>query len=303
MLPALAADTATAAAVEQHARRERVIAALVQLGAVTTPEQIRELLLTCPELATNGVAAEAELSERLNWPPEAAGLLAARGALISVLAWPVTGAGLEAAFDAFAAAREAAMTEIVQAGYQKIIWLGQHASAPDSEWDAAAAQALRLLGFGGDGRGRAMLLRRVGVAIARRPAASRTQVDWAVRYLRDSRELLLELGDGDEAASVGSDLAMALHVSDYGDVYAKMAEAEAVLRDVVAYRSQSAGQAGVLGMSMTNLAVVLLRAAQLDKRQDRVEERPACAARRCRCGRRPRILTAGPSPRATWRSP
>ena len=110
--------------------------------------------------------AEAELSERLNWPPEAAGLLAARGALISVLAGPVTGAGLEAAFDAFAAAREAAMTEIVQAGYQKIIWLGQHASAPDSEWDAAAAQALRLLGFGGDKQGSAMLLHRVGVAIA-----------------------------------------------------------------------------------------------------------------------------------------
>ena len=70
-----------------------------------------------------------------------------------------------------------------------------------------------------------------------------------------------------------------MQVSDYGDVYAKMAEAEAVLRDVVAYRSRSAGQAGMLATSLTNLAVVLLRAAQLDKRQDRSRRRPTCAAR------------------------
>ena len=109
-------------------------------------------------------------------------------------------------------------------------------------------------------------------------------MDWAVRYLRNSRELLLDLGDGDQAASVGSDLAGALQVSDYGDVYAKMAEAEAVLRDVVAYRSRSAGQAGMLATSLTNLAVVLLRAAQLDKRQDRVQE----AADLCRTALRPK---------------
>ena len=271
VLPALEADPALAAQVERNERRGRVMAALLNLGAVTKPGEIRKLLRACPELATDAVETEGELGALLDWPPEATGLIAARGALIRVLALPVTDDELEAAYEAFSAAREAATKEIVQAGFQKIIWLAEHTGAPDAEWEPVATQALRLLGFGGDQRGRAMLLHNVGTQVARRPNATQTQVDWAVQCLRDSRELWLKLGDGDQAASVGSDLAVALHAWDYGDVYAKMAEAEAVLRDVVAYHSET-GHAGMLGMAMTNLAVVLLRAAKLDQRKDRVQE-------------------------------
>jgi CHAT domain-containing protein len=271
VLSTLEADPAIAAQVERHERRGKVISALVNLGAVTAPGQVREMLRACPELATDGVEAEGELSTLLNWPPEAASLIAARGALIRVLASPVTDIELEIAYEAFSEARQAAMKEMVQAGQQKFIWLARHEGEPDATWDPVAKQALRLVGLGGDRRGKAMLLHYVGTQVAGRPNATPAQVNWGVQCLRDSRELWLMLGDSDEAAVAGSDLAAALHAGGYGDVYAKMAEAEVVLREVVAYRSE-AGQAGMLGVALTNLAMVILRAAQFDQRHDRIQE-------------------------------
>ena len=65
------ADPAIASQAASYDRRHRVMDALVRLGAVTSPGQIREALRACPELVTGGVDAEHELRSILNWPPEA----------------------------------------------------------------------------------------------------------------------------------------------------------------------------------------------------------------------------------------
>jgi CHAT domain-containing protein len=271
VLPALEADPTVTQQAARQERRSRLMAALLRLGAVTSAGQIREALRTCPELATDGVEAERELRSILRWPPEASRLADARDALIRVLESSVTDADFETAYTAFDAERRAAMTQIVQAGYDKVNWLSEHLDAPAADWDSVAAQALELLGFGGDQPGRAMLLRTVGTQVLRRRGATWPQAEWGIQCLRDSRQLWHELDDKDQEAMAGSDLVAALDAWEYGDVYAKVTEAEGVARDVIAYYAGTQRNE-LLAMAMTNLAVILLRAATLEQRHDRIQE-------------------------------
>ena len=82
------------------------MAALLNLGTVTSPEQIRAILQACPELVTDGADAERELLSALGWPPEAGRLAEARAELIRVLTSSVTDAELESAYQTFDEARE-----------------------------------------------------------------------------------------------------------------------------------------------------------------------------------------------------
>ena len=201
MLSTLEADPTIASQVAWYERRRKVMTALLNLGAVTSPGQIRETLRACPELATDGVDTQRELLSILNWPPEAARLAKARAALTRVFTPSVTDAELKVAYEAFDKERSAGITQLVEAGYGKARWLAEHLGAPAAEWDPVAAQALHLLGLGGDERGRAGLLFRVGTHVVRRPDATQAQVAWAIQCLRDSRELWHHLGDGDTEAA------------------------------------------------------------------------------------------------------
>ena len=271
VLGALEADPAIASQVARYERRRKVMAALLELSTVTSAGQIRETIRACPELVTDGAEAEPELLSLLEWPPEASRFAAARAALIGVLASPVTDAELERAYQAFDQERQAGLAQILEAGYGKARWLAEHSGAPAAEWDPVAVQALHLLGLGGDMRGRAGLLNSVGTHVVRRPDATQAQVAWGVQCLRDSRQLWHDLGDGDMEAAAGLNLASALYAWDYGDAYATAGEAEAVLREVVAYY-EGTPQTGQLAMALTNLAVVLLKAATMDQRRDRIQE-------------------------------
>jgi hypothetical protein len=102
----------------------------------------------------------------------------------------------------FGEARKTGLTQVVEAGYRKARWLDEHPAAPAQEWDPVAAQALHLLGLGGDERGRAVLLNAVGSRVARRPDATQAQVTWGIECLRDSRQLWHRLGDGDMEATL-----------------------------------------------------------------------------------------------------
>jgi tetratricopeptide (TPR) repeat protein len=271
VLATLEMDPVIASQVTWFERRRRVMRALVNLGSVTSPEQIRETLRACPELVTDGVDTERELQSTLGRPPEAAPLAEARVALMRVLTSSVTDAELERAYETFDKERTAGITQIIEAGYRKAGWLAEHLDAPAAEWDPVAAQALHLLGLGGDERGRAELLDNVGTHIARRPDATPAQVTWAIQCLRESRQMWRDLGDGDREAAGASHLAMALYAWDYGDAYATADEAEAVMREVVAHYQGTPGT-GLLAMAMTNLAVILLKAATIDQRHDRIQE-------------------------------
>ena len=271
VVSALEADPAIVSQVAWYERRRRVMAALLNLGTVTSPEQIRSILQACPELVTDGADAERELLSALGWPPEGGRLAEARAELIRVLTSSVTDAELEGAYWTFDEARKAGMTQLVETGYRKARWLDEHPGAPAQEWDPVAAQALHLLGLGGDERGRAVLLNAVGSRVVRRPDATQAQVAWGVQCLRDSRELWHRLGDGDMAATVGMNLASALYTWDYGDAYTTVGEAEAVMREVIAHY-EGTPQTGQLAMAMTNLAVILLKAAAIDERRDRIQE-------------------------------
>jgi CHAT domain-containing protein/tetratricopeptide (TPR) repeat protein len=271
VVSALEADSAIAPQVAQYERRRRVTTALLKLGLVASPGQLRETLRTCRELVTDGADVERELLSMLQWPPEAARLGEARAALIHILTSPVTDAELEGAYEAFDNERRAGITELVEAGDHKARWLTGHLGAPAAEWDPVAVQALHLLALGGEERGRAQLLFIVGSHVMRRPDATQAQVAWAIQCLRDSRELWHHLGDGNQEAAAGHQLAMALYAWDYGDAYATVREAEAVMREVIAYY-ESAAQTGLLAMAMTNLAIILLKAATTDERRDRIQE-------------------------------
>ena len=271
VLSALETDPMTASQVARYERRRRVMTALLQLGSVTSPGQIRETLRACPELVTDGADAERELLSIMEWPPEAARLAEARAALIRGLTSSVTDAELEREYEAFDKGRKAGMTQIVEAGYRKASWLAEHLGAPAAEWDQVAAQGLHLLGLGGEERGRAGLLFNVGTQIMRRPGATQAQAAWAIQCLRDSRELWHNLGDSDQEAAAGHQLAMALYAWDYGDAYATASEAEAVMREVIAHY-EGTPEPGQLAMAMTNLAIILLKAATIDERRDRIQE-------------------------------
>jgi CHAT domain-containing protein len=271
VLSVLEADPAIASQVARHERRSRVMTALLTLGSVTSPGQIRETIRACPEFATDGIAAERDLLSILQWPPEADRLAQARAALISVLTSSVTDSELETAYQAFDRGREAGMRQILEAGYDKVRWLAKHSSAPAAEWDPVAVQALHLLGLGGDQRGRAGLLFSVGTYVARRADATQDQVTWAVQCLRESRGLWHDLGDGGQEAVAASHLAMALYAWDYGDAYASACEAEAIMREVVSHYEGTA-ETGLLAMAMTNLAIILLKVAATDQHQDRIQE-------------------------------
>jgi CHAT domain-containing protein/tetratricopeptide (TPR) repeat protein len=183
----------------------------------------------------------------------------------------VTDAELERAYEAFDKERRAGIAQIVEAGYRKARWLDEHLGAPAAEWDPVAAQALHLLGLGGDEPGRAGLLFYVGTHVMRRPDATQAQVAWAAHCLRDSRELWHNVGDGDQEAAAGHELAMTLYAWDYGDAYATACEAEAIMREVIAHY-EGMPQAGQLAMAMTNLAIILLKAAMTDECRDRIQE-------------------------------
>ena len=100
---------------------------------------------------------------------------------------------------------------------------------------------------------------------------TQAQAAWAIQCLRESRELWHNLGDGDQKAAAGHQLAMSLYAWDYGDAYATAGEAEAVMREVIAHYER-APQPGQLAMAMTNLAIILLKAATMDERRDRIQE-------------------------------
>ena len=68
-----------------------------------------------------------------------------------------------------------------------------------------------------------------------------------------------------------SNLAMVLYAWDYGDAYATACEAEAVMREVVAHY-EGMPETDQLALAMTNLAVILLKAAAIDQRRDRIQE-------------------------------
>jgi hypothetical protein len=195
----------------------------------------------------------------------------ARAALIRVLSLSVTDAELEGAYEAFDNERGAGLAEILEAGHGKAHWLAEHVGAPAAEWDQIAMEALHLLGLGGDERGRAELLFNVGTQVIRRADATQAQAAWAIRCLRDSRDLWRDLGEGDQEAAAGHQLAMALYAWDYGDAYATVSEAEAIMREVMAHYER-APQPGMLAMAMTNLAIILLKAATMDERRDRIQE-------------------------------
>ena len=271
VLSAFEADPAVASQVARYERRRMVMAALLNLNAVTSPEQIRAIVQACPELVTDGADAESELLAVLGWPPEAGRLAEARAELLRVLTPSVTDAQLAGAYHTFDEGRRAGLTQLVEAGYGKARWLEEHPGASAEEWDPVAAQALHLLGLGGDEHGRAMLLNAVGSQIARRRDATRAQVAWGIECLRESRQLWHHLGDGDMEAAAAMNLAAALYAWDYGDAYATAGEAEAVMREVIAHY-EGTPQADLLAMAKTNLAVVLLKAADTDERRDRIQE-------------------------------
>ena len=271
VLTTLETDPTITSQVARYERRRRVMTALLQLSSVTSPGQIRETLRACPELVTDGADAERELLSIMEWPPEAARLAEARAALIRGLTSSVTDAELEREYEAFDKGRNAGMTQIVEAGYRKASWLAEHLGAPAAEWDQVAAQGLHLLGLGGEERGRAGLLFNVGTQIMRRPGATQAQAAWAIQCLRDSRELWHNLGDSDQEAAGGHQFAMALYAWDYGDAYATASEAEAVMREVIVHY-EGTPEPGQLAMAMTNLAIILLKAATIDERRDRIQE-------------------------------
>lgn len=235
VLSTLEADPAIASQLAQYERRQRVMTALVKLSSVTSPGQIRETVRACPELVTDGPDAERELLSMLEWPPEAVRFAEARAALIRVLSSSVTDVELESAYEAFDRERRAGLAQIVEAGYRKARWLGEHLGAPASEWDPVAAQALHLLGLGCDEQGRAGLLFTVGTHVMRRPDATHAKVAWAIQCLRDSRELWHHLDDSEAEAAAAHHLAMALYAWDYGDAHATACEAEAIMREVIAH--------------------------------------------------------------------
>jgi CHAT domain-containing protein/tetratricopeptide (TPR) repeat protein len=271
VLDALEADPEVATRLADHKRRRKVIAALLNLIATTSPDQVRGILTACPELVADGMEAERELRSALQWPPEAGRLATALTALISALTPSVTDAELTSLYEAFAAERQSGIAEIVEAGHQKGRWLVENPAAPAAEWDAVAVEALHLLGLGGDEQGRVELLHHVGVRTVRRSDTTPGQAEWAIQCLRESKDLWRKLGNGDKAAAVSSNLGAALHAWEYGDVLAKMSEAEEVMREVVAYYTK-AQQTGLLALAMTNLSVVLLKTATLDQRDDRIQE-------------------------------
>ena len=271
VLSMLEADPAIASQVARHESRRMVLAALANLGTVTSPGQIRQVLRACPELVTDGVDAEYELRSLVRWPAEAARLAEARAALVRVLTASVTDAELERAYEAFAKERAAGMTQIIEAGHHMARWLEEHTGASAEEWDPVAAQALHLLRLGGDEGALAWLLSMVGTVVGHRPDVTHAQFAWAIQCLRDSRELWRHLGNYDGEAAAGTNLALALYAWDYGNVYDAVGEAETVMRQVVAYH-EGTPQKEELAMALTNLAIILLKAANMDQRRDRIQE-------------------------------
>jgi CHAT domain-containing protein/tetratricopeptide (TPR) repeat protein len=271
VLTALETDPAIAPQVARYERQRKVMTALLNLARVASPGQIREVLRACPELATDGIDAERELLSALEWPREATRFAEALAALIRVLASSVTDAELEGAYEAFDRERGAGLAEILEIGYSKAGWLSEHIGAPAAEWDQVAVEALHLLGLGGDERGRAELLFHVGTQVVRRPAVTEAQAAWAISCLRDSRAMWHDLDDDDQEAAAGHQLAMALYAWDYGDAYATVTEAEAIMREVIAHYER-AQEPSHLAMALTNLAIILLKAATMDERRDRIQE-------------------------------
>jgi CHAT domain-containing protein/tetratricopeptide (TPR) repeat protein len=271
VLSTLEADPAIASQVAWYVRRRRVMRALLALGSVTSPAQIRETLQDCPDLVTEGVEAERELVSILALPPEAACLAEARAGLIRAITSSVTDDELAAAYEAFDHERAAATEQIAAAAYGKIRWVLEHPEAPAEEWDPVAAQAIHLMGLAGNEQGRATLLSDIGTRVARRRGSTQGQVSWAIQCLRESRQLWHNLGDGDREAAAASNLAMVLYTWDYGDAYATVRESEAAMREVVAHYERTQ-ETGPLAMAMNNLAIILLKAAALDDRRERIEE-------------------------------
>lgn len=271
VLSTLEADPGIASEITRYMRRRKVVTALMELGGVTSPRQIRQILRACPELATDGLDAERELLSILEWPPEGARLAGALAELLRVLTPSVTDAELEAAYKAFNRECRAGIKQILKAGHRKARWLVRHLGAPAEEWDTVAADALHLLGLGNDEPGRAELLFHVGAHVVGRSDATQDKVAWGIRCLHESRELWLQLGDDDGVAAASDRVAMALYAWDYGDAYASACEAEALMREVVAYYGRTQ-RTRLYAMAMTNLATILLKAAAFDERRDRIQE-------------------------------
>jgi len=271
VLPSLEADPAIASQVARYERRRKVMRGLLALGSVTSPAQIRETLEGCPDLVTEGIEAERELVSILAFPPEAACLAEARAGLIRAITSSVTNDELAAAYEAFDHERQAATVQIAEAAYGKIRWVLEHPEASAEEWDPVAVQAIHLMGLAGNEQGRATLLSDIGTRVARRPGSTQAQVSWAIQCLRESRQLWHDLGDGDREAAAASNLAMVLYAWDYGDAYAAVCESEAVMREVVAHYEGTPDTAQ-LAMAMNNLAIILLKAAAIDDRRERIQE-------------------------------
>lgn len=270
VLHTLETDSNVSSEIARYERRRKVANALMELGEVTSPGQIREILRGCPELATERFDAERELLSILDWPPEAARLADARAELLRVLTSTVTDAELQRAYGTFAAERQAAVTHVLEAGHRKVRWIADHLGAPAEEWDPVAAEALHLLSLG-DEQSYAELLLYVGSNVVLRPNATQAEVAWGIRCLHESRDFWHQLGDSDRAADASDHLAMALYTWDYGDAYASACEAEALMREVVAHY-EGARQTRLYAMAMTNLAIILLKAAAIDERRDRIQE-------------------------------
>jgi CHAT domain-containing protein/tetratricopeptide (TPR) repeat protein len=271
VLAILAADPALASQIAQAERRYKVLTALANLGGVTSPGQIREIIRACPELVTDGLDAERGLHSTGRWPREGGRLAEARLALIGALTPSVTDTELESAYNAFDSERRAGYEQVLEAGHQKAHWLDEHPDAAAAEWDQVAVEALSLLGLGGDAAGQAQLLSDVGARVKDRPGVTPDQMMWAISCLRDSWALWRRLGSNEQAAAVGIDLGTTLYALNYGDVRAAVSEAQEVMREAVAYYEEST-RTDRLAMAITNLAIILLKAATIDRNRDRIQE-------------------------------
>jgi CHAT domain-containing protein/tetratricopeptide (TPR) repeat protein len=271
VLSVLEGDPRIAPQIARYGHRNRAISDLMEIGSVTSPQQLRAALTSHPELVADAADSGRDLPSILDFPPEAGRLAEAFAALFMVLNPAVTDTELAIAYEHFERERGAAMAKLTEAASGKVRWLTEHPGAPPEDWDPVAVEALHLLGLAGQAPMRARLLDFCGNTVVNRPGATPAQVSWALSCLRESRGLWRALGDSNQEARVGINLGMALYAWDYADVYATNDEAETVMREVVAHYEVTA-EAETLALALTDLAIILLKAATIDQRQERIQE-------------------------------
>ncbi|BEL06160.1 hypothetical protein Q0Z83_043510 [Actinoplanes sichuanensis] len=196
-------------------------------------------------------------------------------------------AALAASVARFAAARGAAVHAMADAGRRHVHWLAEHSHEAGAEWDRIAREADALLGFGGAEKERAELLAIVGTTLLKRPSRTPDDVERAIGYLEEGRELALAIGDAKTANAATTDLVIGLAMCVGSHRPTDLSRAADLAAEVMEYH-RAEGDDRRFAQAATNRAVILMRSADGATSQSRAVLEQAAALCREALPLRPR---------------